>query len=91
MSIQEKKSAKGNSYAIVKFSDNKSELTMTIHEVFDDEHILGLLHKYLGDEYSLSILLEHKFPQIISPFKSTPYNFQISYFIIIVKRVLRRQ
>ena len=25
MSIQEKKSAKGNSYAIVKFSDNKSE------------------------------------------------------------------
>ena len=28
MSIQEKKSAKGNSYAIVKFSDNKSEFEM---------------------------------------------------------------
>ena len=37
---------------------------MVIHEIFDDQNILELLQKYLGDDFSLSILLEHKLNKI---------------------------
>ena len=43
---------------------NKNELTMTMHEVFDDENILRVLNKHLNDEFSLSTLLEYKLNKI---------------------------
>ncbi len=43
---------------------SKNELTMTLHQIFDDYNILELLNKHLNDEFSLSILLEHKVNKI---------------------------
>jgi len=43
---------------------NKNELTMTMHEVFDDENILRVLNSHLNDEFSLSTLLEYKLNKI---------------------------
>jgi ATP-dependent DNA helicase RecQ len=44
--------------------DNKSDLTMTIHKILNDDKILWMLNKHLDDDYSLSILLEHKLNKI---------------------------
>jgi len=54
MSIQEKKSAKGNSYAIVKFSDNKSEF-----EIFLFSDLFSLNREKLKESNSF-ILTLHK-------------------------------
>jgi DNA polymerase-3 subunit alpha len=52
MSIQEKKSAKGNSYAIVKFSDNKSEF-----EIFLFSDIFSLNREKLKESSSFVLTL----------------------------------
>ena len=54
MSIQEKKSAKGNSYAIIKFSDNKSEF-----EIFLFAELFVLNREKLKESNSF-ILTLHK-------------------------------
>jgi DNA polymerase-3 subunit alpha len=54
MSIQEKKSAKGNSYAIIKFSDNKSEF-----EIFLFSDLFSLNREKLKESSSF-ILTLHK-------------------------------
>ena len=61
MSIQEKKSAKGNSYAIIKFSDNKSEF-----EIFLFSDLFSTNREKLKESNSFILTLHKE--------KSTPEN-----------------